>query len=662
MRFAIRGGLPAVLVTLALGAAPATAGASISEFTGLTAGAPGQITSGPDGALWFAEDGGIGRLSMDGTLTEYPAGLTPGFAAGAQPADLVAGRDGAIWFTERGGAGALGRLDLATQKVTEYTAGLTAGAQPTAITVGRDGNLWFTEPGVDAIGRVGPDGTITEFTDGITTGARPTDIVADRDGILWFTEEADPGRLGRLDPATGAVSEFPAGSTPNGAPRAITAGDDGKLYFAQPALSRITRAKPNGLLTPSFDDYTDGMSAGAQPADLAHGGDGALWFTEAGSPGRLGRLSGGMVTEYTGGLAAGFTGGNDPAGITRGPDGNVWFTQRGLLPRIARVTVPPKAGVGFPRPAPDGRVTLRGDVAPNSQQTTYFFEVTQDTGYERRTAEASAGAGAEEQDVSADLDLPREAGYRVRVTATNASGFAVSSEKAFYLTAAGEILGERPDVKVPGVSTVIVDAQAPAGAGDSTSAELLPPAEPVLGRSVAVAPVEGAVRVKPPGAPAFVPLRAGASIRVGSLVDTRRGTVALRSARGAGRTQTGRFWGAIFAVRQSRGARGMTDLVLRGGRFAACPSAVTARASSVIGGTSPRRVVRRLWGRDHGGRFRTHGRDAVASVRGTVWATTDRCDGTRTRVKQGQVLVRDLRTGRKVLLRAGQSYLARHRR
>ena len=57
-----------------------------------------------------------------------------------------------------------------------------------------------------------------------------------------------------------------------------------------------------------------------------------------------------------------------------------------------------------------------------------------------------------------------------------------------------------------------------------------------------------------------------------------------------------------------------------------------------------RRVVRRLWGKDKHARFRTHGRDSVATVRGTQWVTTDRCDGTVTRVTEGKVLVRDLRT------------------
>ena len=61
-------------------------------------------------------------------------------------------------------------------------------------------------------------------------------------------------------------------------------------------------------------------------------------------------------------------------------------------------------------------------------------------------------------------------------------------------------------------------------------------------------------------------------------------------------------------------------------------------------------------------RFRTRGANSVATVRGTRWWTEDRCDGTLTRVRQGSVIVRNLRTGRRVIVRAGHSYLARGRR
>ena len=70
-------------------------------------------------------------------------------------------------------------------------------------------------------------------------------------------------------------------------------------------------------------------------------------------------------------------------------------------------------------------------------------------------------------------------------------------------------------------------------------------------------------------------------------------------------------------------------------------------------------VVRSLWGADHGGHFRTHGHNSVATVRGTRWLTQDRCDGTLTKVTRGAVSVHDVRAHRTVIVKAGHSYLAR---
>ena len=46
-------------------------------------------------------------------------------------------------------------------------------------------------------------------------------------------------------------------------------------------------------------------------------------------------------------------------------------------------------------------------------------------------------------------------------------------------------------------------------------------------------------------------------------------------------------------------------------------------------------------------------------MRGTIWETIDRCDGTLTKVRRGVVVVRDNRKRRNITVRAGKSYLAR---
>jgi virginiamycin B lyase len=116
---------------------------------------PGQTASGP-GGVWFTlagdvttADGSIGKLSPDGTVTEYGGHL-------ALPSGITRGPDGAMWFTEGGiwagstatYSGRIGRI-AADGTITEYGSNLS---NPTQIAVGPDGNLWFTEHGFGRFG------------------------------------------------------------------------------------------------------------------------------------------------------------------------------------------------------------------------------------------------------------------------------------------------------------------------------------------------------------------------------------------------------------------------------------------------------------------------------------------------------------------------------
>ncbi len=188
---------------------------------------------------------------------------------------------------------------------------------------------------------------------------------------------------------------------------------------------------------------------------------------------------------------------------------------------------------------------------------------------------------------------------------------------------------------------------------------------PVVGKSVNVAVTSGTVLVSVPARSAFasvsvpgikgrrfVPLTAPRQIPVGAFLDTRKGTVALASASTkAGKFFTGAFSGGVFAALQSR--TGLTTLPLKGSSFRSC----TARAGRASAALS-RRVIRRMRS-SASGRFRTSGRYSAATVRGTIWQTIDRCDGTLTKVTRGTVVVRDFRKRRNITVRAGKSYLAR---
>ena len=261
------------------------------------------------------------------------------------------------------------------------------------------------------------------------------------------------------------------------------------------------------------------------------------------------------------------------------------------------------------------------------------------------------------------------------------SGYTVGEKGSFRVTAsdAGTGLqtdptatGQPIDTSKPG--NVTVSRTAVDNCANQASAQrifrILP--RPVYGRRVNLIPVSGEVFVaiggtrRGGGARAsqkgqrFVPLEQARQVPVGTLVDTRDGTVELVSARNrrATKLQSGRFLQGVFQVLQSRArkAKGLTELRLKGSSFNRCRP--RARVTGAGASQLSRRTIRRLRANARG-RFRTRGRHSAATVRGTIWITADRCDGTLTKVSRGKVAVRDFRRSRTITLRAGKSYLAR---
>src|SRR5258708_5576374 len=113
---------------------------TFDEFTIPTSGSgTNNITSGPDGNLWFTEfnTAKIGKITTGGTFTEFSIP--------------------------------------------------SPGAGPSGITSGPDGNLWFTLYDTTQIAKITPSGTITEYS--LPSGfSVPQEISAGPDGNLWFTD------------------------------------------------------------------------------------------------------------------------------------------------------------------------------------------------------------------------------------------------------------------------------------------------------------------------------------------------------------------------------------------------------------------------------------------------------------------------------------------
>jgi hypothetical protein len=201
-----------------------------------------------------------------------------------------------------------------------------------------------------------------------------------------------------------------------------------------------------------------------------------------------------------------------------------------------------------------------------------------------------------------------------------------------------------------------------------------PVERPMVGATVEIKPESGTVLVRLPedkGTGTFVPLADVATVPVGSVVDTRQGEVRLRSAVGfSGPLESGTFSKGVFRIVHPRRLRdaGITELRMRGSVPGPCPAADAWAA----------RLVRRLYSdvrrRPRSSRsgssaaasaeaprtgFRVRGRHSTATAQDAAWTTSDRCDGTLTRVTRGELVLQDLRRERSIVLGAGEGYLAR---
>ena len=186
------------------------------------------------------------------------------------------------------------------------------------------------------------------------------------------------------------------------------------------------------------------------------------------------------------------------------------------------------------------------------------------------------------------------------------------------------------------------------------SAAAAPPS-PTFAKTVVLQPVSGTVLVRTPGATYYTHLTAARTVPVGTVVDTTAGRVQLTSANPEpGSVQSGQFFKGAFEVTQSRSAGGLVSLLLRDTttRQSGCkplPAHAAALSKRILGllrGTAK-------------GHFRTVGRFSAATVLGTNWGVRDRCDGTLTVVREGVVTVRDFVQHKTVVVRTGQSYLAK---
>jgi streptogramin lyase len=283
----------------------------ITEYPLPASSEPWSIANGPDGNLWFVDQGTgkIGKITPAGQVTEYP------LPSGSWPDGIAEGADGNMWFIDATRF-TIGKITM-SGAITEYKLPEGTG-NPYSIARGPDGNMWYTGS-AGKIGKVTPSGAITPYA--LPAQTTPSRIVAGPDGNMWYTNSdcgiSSPGRcsIGRIS-TTGVIAEYELSHL---VPHGITVGPDGNLWFAgsYSSTNKIGKITTAGTIT----EYP--LPNKGRVSEIAKGPDGRLWFTDS-ETNKVGKVTtSGAVTEYP------LPTGSRPEAITAGPEGNMWFTDEG---------------------------------------------------------------------------------------------------------------------------------------------------------------------------------------------------------------------------------------------------------------------------------------------------------------------------------------------
>ena len=178
----------------------------------------------------------------------------------------------------------------------------------------------------------------------VPRGSAPHDVAPAADGGVWYTAQGS-GKLGWLDPATGAVREIPLDSDGRrSAPHGVIVGPDGAPWITDSGLNAIVRVDPATRAVRVFPlpENRPGVNLNTAVFDRT----GTLWFTgQTGVYGRLNPATGDMQVFDA-------PRGRGPYGITATPDGAVYYASLAGS-HIARIDPAPGAATVIQPPTPD---------------------------------------------------------------------------------------------------------------------------------------------------------------------------------------------------------------------------------------------------------------------------------------------------------------------
>jgi virginiamycin B lyase len=208
------------------------------------------------------------------------------------------------------------------------------------------GNIWFTENYAGKIGRLDPkSGAIAEFTP--PSAKDPHTPVFGPDGALWFTA-TDANVIGRLDTATGKITEYGV-PTQDAHPYGIVSAEDGGLWFCELSGGKLGRVDP---ASGSIAEYAP-SEPGVGPRRLV-AVRGMIYFTDS-EGGRLGRLR--LADKQFKMWDSPSGSHSEPYGIAADSSGKIWYEESGTAAnQLVRFDPLVEVFRTFPMPAPNSSV------------------------------------------------------------------------------------------------------------------------------------------------------------------------------------------------------------------------------------------------------------------------------------------------------------------
>jgi hypothetical protein len=489
----------------------------------------------------------------------------------------------------------------------------------------------------------------------------PTGIVVDDAAgkIFWTNEFAGQIRVGNLD-GTGAANLFPAKGGIGGLALDPATG---KLYWGDFQNQTIWVGNANGTGTPQ-SLFTSEPNAWFVALLRAPAGTGAPQVTGSGAPGSPLSCTGGSWAPDIENMF-----------LFRAPStvAYQWYVNGTRIPGATATTYTPTAAGRY-----TCQVTASNQAGSTSQSSTSAPAIasTASVAHGSTTASFSGSVNPEGLPTSAHFEY----GLDPRYTGSSKIRYDGSTP---VQTIGSDFLSHAVTVSQAGLvpnALYHVRLVATNSAGTTLGPDVTfmtkkdaTPGAPALGKSFDVS-AKGLVLIKLHGK--FVPLTELRQIPAGTVVNALHGTLKLATAAPPGatqhaaraktkknraKTQTATFGGAVFKVTQDRSgaSKGIATVSLVEGAFKGGPSFASCKAhkGKAAAAAVNKKVLQLLHASGHG-KFRTKGRYAAATVRGTVWTTADRCDGTLIHSIKDTVSVNDLVRHKTILLRAGHSYLA----